>query len=380
MEFKIPVAEMQSIIQKMANVAKVNEDDLTSMVLVDVVDNVRFYCTNPSITIVVVSNECEVIDKGRVLIKFKDIKEYLLKFTPLADNYGTECFHFISNESQNLIKTKTQFPSGKSSYRRLKFRSYNNIYNIKNHKIPNPFDLDETQLIINSDILKKGISRVLYCVNPGEIREALTGLNVTAVDDHVIFTGSDGVKLTEFITNIDAKMEQFGNIFTFGFSSVLYNLLDGDSQVFIKFKNNKVYIIFNDIYVEGTLIVGEEYPNYKSMLQLDEFLTIPRVDFVDSIYSSMAVLDEEDNNRLTINMHDKQLMLKNDRLEATHDFDNSFEFDLDVDVNGAYLASLLRDFGGENLEIYYKEGNNYIVFKSDDDTYHTALLTVVQRR
>lgn len=380
MEFKIPVAEMQSIIQKAANVAKINEDDLTGMVLVDVVDSVKFYCTNSSITTVIVSNECEIIDKGRVLIRFKDIKEYLLKFTPLADNYGTKYFHFISNEDQNLIKTKTQFPSSKFSYRRLKFRSFNNVYNIKNHKIPTPFDLNETQLIINSSVLKNGISKVLYCINPSEIREALTGLNITAVDDRVVFTGTDGVKLTEFITNIDAKMEQFGNIFTFGFSSALYNLLDDDSQVFIKFKNNKVYIIFNDIYVEGTLIIGEEYPNYKSMIQLDDFLTIPRVDFVDSVYSSMAVLDEEDNSRLTINMHDNQLVLTNDRLEAVHEFDNSFEFGLDVDVNGAYLASLLRDFGGENLRIYYKEGNNYIVFKSDSNMNHTALLTVVQRR
>lgn len=380
MEFKIPVAEMQEVVHKMSNIVNMNEDDMTSMILIDVKDVVKFYCASASITTVILSEECEIIDKGRALIKFKDVKEYLLKFVPLADNYGTENFHFISKDNKNVIKSKTIFPSGKPSYRNLKFRLYNDVYNIKSYKIPEPFDLNDTQLIINSSTLKQGIARVLYCINPEEIRESLSGLNVTAKGNKVVFTGTDGVKLVEFITNIDAKMEQFGNILNSRFASTLYNLLEGDTQVFMKFEYNKIYIVFDNLYVIGTLVVGEEYPEYKQKLALNDFITLPRVDFVDSVFSAMAVLDEEDNNRLTIQTEGSKLILKNDQLEAVHEFDDVFESDLEFDVNGAYLASILKDFSGDNLKIYYENEDIYIVIKSEEADDHTALLTTLKRR
>jgi len=380
MEFKIPVMDMQSVISRMSSIVKLNEDDLTSMILIEVGKDVKFRCSNASITAVITSDQCEVISKGKALIKFKDIKGYILKFTPLADNYGTENFHFIADKDQSLIKTKTQFPSGKSSYRRLKFDLFNDAFSIKNYTMPKPFDVEKTQLIINSDILKRSVAKVLHCVNPAEIRKALTGLSVVVKNNKVIFTGTDGVKLTEFITDINTELEQDLNIFNYGFSSILYNILDNDAQVFMKFENDCIYIISNDIYIIGGLIIGEDYPNYKPMFELQKSINFPRVDFIDSDLAVMDVLDEEDNHRLTINVNDNKLVFKNDRVEALHEFDDPFEFNLDIDINGEFLASILKDFVGDVLEVHFMEENNYVVFKSADNDNHTALLTVVKRR
>jgi len=116
------------------------------------------------------------------------------------------------------------------------------------------------------------------------------------------------------------------------------------------------------------------------LFKCEEFVTFPRRDFTDSVITVMDVLDPEDNHRLTINFSGNELILKNDVVEALHKFDDAFGTELDIDVNGVALASILRDFTGEYLEAHFTKNNNYIIFKSKDDDKHTALLTIVRRR
>jgi DNA polymerase III sliding clamp (beta) subunit (PCNA family) len=116
------------------------------------------------------------------------------------------------------------------------------------------------------------------------------------------------------------------------------------------------------------------------MFELDSSIQIPRLPFYDAIYSVMDVLDVEDNNRLSITIRDNTLFLKNDKVESEQEFDESFGSELDVDVNGALLESLLKDFVSDSLQIDFTPGNNYIVFSDPDNANHTSLLTTVKRR
>jgi DNA polymerase III sliding clamp (beta) subunit (PCNA family) len=116
------------------------------------------------------------------------------------------------------------------------------------------------------------------------------------------------------------------------------------------------------------------------MFELDKVITFPRLDFADTVNTVMDVLDPEDNSRLTITFEGNKLLLKNDVVESVQDFDEPFEANLDIDINGEYLDSILRDFVGEKLEIHFTEGNNYVVFKPPGNSKHTALITVVKRR
>jgi len=252
------------------------------------------------------------------------------------------------------------------------------IFNTAQYPIIKPFG--EAQLIINSDILKRGIEKVLHCIDPTEIRNALKGLNVTIDEDKIVFVGTNGVKLAEDTMDVNADIKQASHIFKHDLATILRFILDDDSQVFMIFEGRHVYMKCNDVYIVGSLIIGESYPDYKPMFDCNKVIRFPRMDFTDSILAVTDVLDPEDNNRLTLNFEDNKLMLKNDRVEATHEFDNDFSGGLDVDINGVFLASMLRDFMGDNLEIHFTEGNNYIIFKSEDDDNHVALITVVKRR
>jgi len=371
MEFKILVDEMQSVLSRLSHVVRINEEEITSMILIEAGDNIEFKATDGSNSIVITS-EAEIIKKGRTLVRLKDIKGYISKFVPLMDDYGTKDFHFVVEDDVGLIKTKTQFQSGKPSYRRLKFQTFNRDF-------PSVKSFDNPDIILNSVILKKGINKVLHCVNSKEVRRALTGVNVTIDAGRIIFAGANGVKLAEFGFNTVADIERKSYIIKYGLASILRAILDDDAQVFMKFEGRYAYIRSNNIYIVGGLILNESYPNYKPMFELTNVLHIPRIDFSDTVNTVIDVLDEEDNSRLSINFSGNTLTLKNDLVEATQEFDEHFEHELDIDVNGEYLDSILRDFTGTALSLHFTPGNNYIVFTGEEES-HTALLSVVKRR
>ena len=351
-----------------------NEEGITSMIMVEVDDGVKFKATDGSVNLIINSDQCEIVNKGKALVQFRDVKGYISKFVPLVDDYGTKDFHFVVENKAGLIKTKTQFQSGKPSYRRLKFKTFNN----ETYPTVKPFG--EAQLIINSSILKRGIGKVMHCVNPGEVRKSITGLNVTIKEGGIVFAGTNGVKLAEFEMDINADIEQSSYIFRYNFATILRSVLDDDAQVFMRFEGRHIYIKSNDMYIIGSLIINESYPNYKPMFELEKVITFPSLDFLDSVHTVMDVLDPEDNSRLSIIFEGSNLTLRNDVVESVQDFNDPFEADLDIDVNGEFLDSILSGFAGEKLELHFTEGNNYIVFKSPESDKHTALLTVVKRR
>lgn len=374
MEFKIAVDKLQDIISRLSNVIKINESDVTGMLCIEAGENnVTFKGTKNTIYIAINSEDCEITSKGKALCRFGDVKGYIMRFVPLGEDYGTENFHFIIGDSEGVIKTKTCFQGSKPSYRTLKFE----LFSIAQFPTIKPFG--EAELIVNSNILKRGIDKVLHCIDPTEIRSALKGMNVTLDDGKIIFVGTNGVKLVENVIDINADIKHASYVLHYDLATILRLVLDDDSQVFMYFEGRHIYLKSNSVYIVGSLYV-ESYPNYKAMFDYNNVISFPRMDFTDSVVSVMDVLDPEDNSRLTLSLSGNKLLLKNDRVEVIHEFDENFESELDVDINGVFLASLLKDFTGDTLEIYFTPGNNYIVFKSKDDDKHTALLTVVLRR
>ena len=374
MEFKIPVEKLQDIISRLSNVITINESDVTGMLYIEVSEhNITFKGTKNTIYVAISSEDCEIVNKGKALCRFGDIKGYIMRFVPLGEDYGTENFHFVVSDSEGIIKTKTYFQGSKPSYRTLKFE----LFNIAQFPTIKPFG--EAELIINSNILKQGIDKVAHCIDPTEIRGALKGMNVTIDDGKIIFAGTNGVKLAENVIDINADIKHASYILYYDLATILRLVLDDDSQVFMHFEGGHIYLKSNNVYIVGSLHT-ESYPNYKAMFDYDNVISFPRMDFTDSVVSVMDVLDLEDNSRLTLNLSGNKLLLKNDRVEVIHEFDENFESALDVDINGVFLASLLKDFTGDILEIHFAPGNNYIVLKSKDDDKHTALLTVVLRR
>lgn len=375
MEFKISVQELQVILSKLSHVVKMSTNDISSMVFVKSKDKkkLEFEASNGSVSISIEASNFEIIKEGKALFKLIDIKGYIFKFIQFADGYGTDVFHFIIDKPDGIIKTKTSFGNSKPSYRRLKF----DLQDESSFSSPKPFGKD--QFVINSSILKREINRVLHCINPSEIRNALRGLKLTIKDNKVFFAGSNGIKLAESASDMTTDIKEGSYIFKHDVASILVPVLEEDVQVFISVEGRYVYLRSDGIYIIGGLIIGEQYPDYQEFFKFDKTITFPKADFVDSIEAAIEVTDDEDNNRITLNFTDNVLTLKNEQLDITHKFDESFGANLDVDVNSRFLLELLKSFTSDYLMISFIEGYNYILLRSSESGY-TSLLTLVKRR
>jgi len=376
MDIKIPVSTLQEVVNKLSVVVKMNTDDVTSMMLIDATgEDVKFSATNVSTNMTMTIDDCTVDKKGKVLLRLVDIKRYVNKFTQLSGGYGTDNFRVLIDKNAGQLKTKTLFESGSPAYRTLKFAVYNTGL------FPNIKGFGEASLIINSNILKEGLEKVMGCVNPGEIRIAMSGVYIMIDKDKMTFVGTNGIKLSESILTINGDIDGKDFILKHDIAAVLRAVLPLNSQVFMYFEDRYVYVSCNNIYVNGTLIINETYPNYKSAITTyDKTLSVPKYDIADSVSAAAEVLDPEDNNRLTVEFRGNTFNLKNDRVDIVHELDDEFEYELDVDVNGFYFLSLLNDMSGEYLDVCFKEDNNTVIFKPRNEDGHTSLITTVRRR
>ena len=376
MDFTISVQAFQSVVKKMGYILRASEDGVTSMILIEASDDkIKFSGTDKDVHMVIYSRDCVVSEKGKCLLQLREISSYVQKFLPLSNGFGTENFRVTTNEKEGVIKTKTVFPSGKPAYRSLTFKLFETslLQPVK--------DFQEAQLIINSDIILEGLNKILHCVDPSEIRRALSGLYVSIDGDKIVFAGTNGVKLSETELPITADISQSAHILKHSMALAMKMILDSNAQVFIRFEDRSIYIRCNDIYLTGGLILNETYPDYKATLKnYSNVISMPRYDLIDTISAANSVLDKEDNNRLTMKFKDNQLILKNDKLEAIHEFDYTFEHTLDVDVNGAFLLQMLLDFVGSDLEICFNDGLKSVIFRIKDNPSHTSLLMPLRRR
>lgn len=376
MEFKIPVDRAQAIVNKLTSVAKIASDDIDGLVLIEVTDVVTFSVNNKSVSLSVVSDDSEILTTGKVLCKLGDFRGYISRFSVLTEEFGTEFFNFIVTDEVLFIKTKTIFRDSKPTYKKLKVSLLDpSIY-------PKIKVVDEAQLIVNSDVLKEGISRVLHCVNPNEIRASLKGVSISIKEDKLVFAATNGVKLSETVLDVHTdSIEESTHIFKFGFASTLKYILDSDSQVFITFDGSNVYVRSNELYIVGSTIVNESFPNYsKAFEAFDYILTLPRVSFSDGVANAVDVLDVDDNSRLSIDIEGNKMVLTNERIVIEQEFEEAFTDPLHIDVNGHYLNDFLGNFVGDSIKLCFKDANNPLVISSGVDNKHTVLLTHLRRR
>ena len=376
MEFKIPVDRAQLIVNKLTSVAKIASDDIDGLVLIEATDSVQFSVNNKSVSLSVTSDECDITTTGKVLCKLSDFRGYISRFSMITEDFGTEFFHFVVTDEVLLIKTKTIFRDSKPTYKKLKASLLDpSIY-------PKIKIVDEAQLIVNSDVLKEGIARVLHCVNPNEIRASLKGVSIAIKDDGLVFAATNGVKLAETVVDVNTdSIEESTHIFKFGFASTLKYILDSDSQVFITFEGSNVYVRSNELYIVGSTIVNEAFPNYgKAFEAFDYILTLPRVSFSDGVANAVDVLDVDDNSRLSIDIEGNKMVLTNERIVIEQEFEESFTDPLHMDVNGHYLNDFLGNFVGDSIKLCFKDSNSPIVIGSGVDNKHTVLLTHLRRR
>lgn len=157
------------------------------------------------------------------------------------------------------------------------------------------------EISIDSNILKKLITKTAYAVSKDEIKPALQGVLFNIEGESLRVVSTDGAKLVKMVykNNINKTFE--GNvIIPTKFLSILKNHLENQN---IKFLISKNHVMVMDENIEiSTRIINQKYPDYESVIPTDndKIVTIEKEPFLASI-RRVSIFSNRSTNQISLN-------------------------------------------------------------------------------
>lgn len=376
MNFEIEVAQMQRILNTLATSAKVNASDNTGRILVRVTDDMATFVANNNDTSVIANtDQVTVGDTGEMVFSFSDLRTFIPKIVAWNGEHGTKTFVFKTLKSGVFIYFDTILSTGKKSKGKIKLKEYTAL------GFPVPSQIADASFILNSNIVKPAINKVLYSINQKETRANLRGINVTFDENFIYFAGTNGKMLSEFRVKNVSDYKDGSFIFKFEFMSNLNKILGADTQVFFSIGEGRVMASFDDISIFGTLVIDKPYPNYLPVLNsFKETVSIGRESLFESLKPLAESLDPDDNYRLTVSIKDRSLFLSSEHAEFLCDDNVNYDSDFVIDVNGVYMLKTIDAIKDDILLIKFGDAKDNLVFDSGNFEDQKALITPIKRR
>jgi len=238
-----------------------------------------------------------------------------------------------------------------------------------------------TKIVCSGENLKQALTKVITCVDPREIRRAITGVFFKWSGENLAVTGTNGIRLLEISIPLEENTGDGSFILKFGSAKALIRTLR-------KHRNAKLYVFSdgrvrsftkeNSFVFIGTLI-PVKYPDYQSLLEaaIDTRIEIGLKNFLEGLKEILPNVDPEDNNRLSIAGHGTFFSITHD--VYLHRF-NGISVDgarLLVDLNGHFLDRLLRNLPDGMMMISHALDRTYVLFTIGKVR---ALLTALRSR
>ena len=334
MKFKIETAALQDAVRALSIVTKANTTDPEGRVLIRTNEgSVSFISNNNSTAISIDIEKVTVEEEGSVSILFSKIRSFISSFSAWSGDFGAKEFVLTEKDNKLGIKVNNVFENGKKSNGSLNIELYPTIMVIP----PDP--IKEPNFIISTETYKMAVTKVIYAVDPGEIRQNIQGMYLYFDEDYIYFTGTNGFMLSEYKAKNTSNIKSGGYILKHDFIMALRRAIVDESQIFFEITERTVKARIDNITLSGRLIIGEEYPEYKHLFEkFDHSITVNKDILMSSLMPFMDVLETEDNKRITLSIGDNKLNLKNDYAEFSYDEDIDFKNGaFEIDVNCSFM-------------------------------------------
>lgn len=379
MEFSIGVGELQYIIKLLGISAKRNTEEPEGRLVIEAQDNkVMFLANNGSVAIQYDYKGAVAVD-GAASVVFNKFFSFLNPFYPWDGDSGAKevKFKLVDNKAVNMY-IENVFEDGHISKNKLRLNYYNP------YSVERPDSFGKPTFILNSNILKTAISKVQYVVNPAERREQIQGIKVEFDEDNVYFVGTDGVLLSEY--RVENKNELAGEKFhiRYDFMTDLHKVLshiEEETQIFVEIDNNKIKAKFDQVYLEGRLNIGHEFPEHRPALEsFTDTVLIKKMVLMGALNPIMDVLDKDDYNRLTIELNGKNFRIYSDDSNFEYDGELDFNGEFIADVNGKSLRKIIEAIRDDKLLFKFSHPLGALIFDSDLQRNQNTLITPIRRR
>jgi len=248
MEFSISVYELKLISKLLGICAKRNTEDPIGRVVIEVQDNeIMFLANDGSVAIQYVSNKGATTSDGVASVVYNNLASFLTPFDPWDGNIGAKeaKFKLIDMKSVNMT-IENVFDGGTISKNKLRL-AYHNAYSVAR---PDPFN--KATFILNSEMLKTAINKVVYVIDPSEKKEQIQGMNLLFNEENVYFAGTNGVMLSEYTIKNANELNEVAYHVRYDFITALHRALatlEEETQVFIEIDNDKIKAKFDNVYI-----------------------------------------------------------------------------------------------------------------------------------
>jgi DNA polymerase III sliding clamp (beta) subunit (PCNA family) len=380
MEFSISVYELKLISKLLGICAKRNTEDPIGRVVIEVQDNeIMFLANDGSVAIQYVSNKGATTSDGVASVVYNNLASFLTPFDPWDGNIGAKeaKFKLIDMKSVNM-SIENVFDGGTVSKNKLRLE-YHNAYSVAR-----PDSFNKATFILNSEMLKTAINKVVYVINPSEKKEQIQGMNLLFNEDNVYFAGTNGVMLSEYKIKNSNKLNEVSFHVRYDFITALHRALatlEEETQVFIEIDNDKIKAKFGNVYIDGRLNIGRDFPHYKPPLEsFTETVVLDKIMILAALDPIKDILDSDDYNRITVEMSDKRFKVRSEDYNFEWDGELDFDGEFIVDVNGKDVRKIIDAIKDEKLLFKFSHDLGPLIFDSEERRNQNTLITPVKRR
>ena len=374
MEFNIELGELQRIFKALS---VITSSDSVGNILIEVKeDRVDFIANNGSIALESFSDKCVIKKEGVVSIIYDKLRFFISPFDPYNGTSGAKDVKFKTTEKAVNISIDNIYEDGTTSKGKLRLDKLN-IYAIQR---PKPFN--QATFILSSGIMKTAVEKVLYAVNPQEVRSFIQGVCMEFDENSIYFVGTDGLVLSQYTMDNNSKLKEGKYTIKYDIMSSLLRLLQDDyEQLFVEIENDRIKIKFGNVYVEGRVIIGHDYPDYKTLLEkFQESIVLDKEMLLKIVIPFNEISDKDDYHRITLSVKNNKMEVYNDNLHFDYNENITFNSDFVIDVNARLLQKTINAVKDNKLFMKFSDEKGLLIFDSCHHENQKSLITPIKRR
>ncbi|BAC43792.1 DNA polymerase III subunit beta [Malacoplasma penetrans HF-2] len=338
--------------------------------LIEVNDNeIKFTTSNGIISthsIVAKSEDANILEKGRILIKTKPFFAIISK---LKNEMIT-----LEKVDNSVIKVKTStFDSNINIMDEEQYPNINFSYN------------DWNQLSISPIVFKKSISKVKYAVNNNKEKiNIMSGIcfNSISSEKTLEIIATDGYKLAHY--KFESTPQDFRIVLDVSLIELLLEIIDFDTNIEIfLFESNIIFKVSNTII--ASKIIEGDYPNVSRIIATpkENKVNISKKTLVEALERGLAISSSEKKSIVKLNFSSEVLEVS----FSSSDLGNSKETvsckgkvnePTPISLNNHFLLSLLKTFDNDNITVEFSDSFKPVLLRDEKDPNFLQILVPIR--
>lgn len=338
--------------------------------LIEVNDKeIKFTASNGIISvhsIIEKSEDVNILDKGRILVKTKPFFAILSK---------------LKNEMITLEKVDNSVIKVKTS----SFDSNINIMDEEKYPDINFSYSGWKELSILPTVFKKSISKIKHTVNNNKEKiNIMSGIcfNSISKDKTLEIIGTDSYKLAYY--KFESNLEDFKIVLDVSLIELLIEMIDFDTNLKMYLSENNVIFKANNTIIASKIIEGE-YPNVSRIIALpkENKVNFSKKNMIEALERGLVISSLEKKSIVKLTFSSEIIEISFNSIEFGNSKENitckgSVKETTSILLNTHFLLSLLKSSENDNILLEFLDSLKPVALKDEKDPNFLQILVPVR--